>query len=359
MRDKIRWGIMSTGAIARQFAQGLKYLPDADLVAVGSRTQAAADEFGALFNVPHRHATHDALAADPNVDIVFVGTPHNLHCDSTLLCLNAGKAVLCEKPFAINATQASRMISTARDKGLFLMEAMWTRFLPAILRLQELVRTGTIGHIQMIEANCGYRHEFDPTARPFTLNLGGGALLDIGVYPISLAYLLLGAPSRITGMADLGNTGIDERSAVILGYPEGQLAVLHFSLTTDMPSDVLIMGTQGRIKIHSPIYRPEQLTVILRRMPNITMSRLPEIVKRLGRAAGLALVKNRLLGRKDRPIFISAEGNGYNYEAAEVMRCLREGELESPIMSLDETLAIMRTMDQIRAQWGLKYPADE
>jgi predicted dehydrogenase len=358
MKHKIRWGIISTGAIARQFAQGLSFCPDAELVAVGSRTQATADRFGAMFHVPHRHPSYEALAADPDVEVVYIGTPHNLHRENTLLCLGEGKAVLCEKPFAINAAQAETMIAAARSKGLFLMEALWTRYLPAIVELRKLLAAGVIGDILMIEANFGFRPEYNPLGRLFNPELGGGALLDIGIYPISLAYFLLGPPSRLTGMADLGRTGVDERSAVIFGYPSGQLAVLHFSLVTEMPSDVLIMGTEGRIKVHSPIYRPEKLTVMLKKRPGLKTSRLPEFVKRLGKSPALAVLRQQLLGHKERPISLPAQGNGYNYEAAEVMRCLREGKGESPSMPLDETLAIMRTMDQIRAQWGLVYPGE-
>jgi predicted dehydrogenase len=332
MPDKIRWGILSTGAIARQFAQGLAFAPGAELVAVGSRTREAAERFGAEFRVPRRRASYQAVADDPDVDVVYIGTPHTLHCENTLMCLDAGKAVLCEKPFAINAVQADRMVAAARAKRLFLMEALWTRYLPAILELQRLLAAGTIGPIRMIEADFGFRPVYDPLGRLYNPDLGGGALLDIGIYPISLAFLLLGPPERMTSLAELGRTGVDERSAVVFGYPGGELAVLSFSLTTDMPSEVLVLGTEGWIRIHGPIYRPEKLTVSLKA------------------AAPRA--------REEREIPLPVAGNGYNYEAVEVMRCLREGRLESPGMPLDESLAIMRTLDGIRAQWGLRYPGE-
>lgn len=331
MTRKIRWGILSTGAIARQFAQGLTSVPDAELVAVGSRTQAAADRFGDAFRVPRRHASYRAVAEDPDVDVVYIGTPHNLHCENTLMCLEAGKPVLCEKPFAINATQAERMVALARSKRLFLMEALWTRYLPAMIELRRLLAAGTIGPIRMIEADFGFRPEYDPLGRLYNPDLGGGALLDIGIYPISLTAMLLGLPARMTAMAELGRTGVDERSAVVLAYPGGELAVLTFSLTTDMPSEILVLGTEGWIRVHGPIYRPEKLTVSLKA------------------AAG---------ARTERVLPLPVTGNGYNYEAAEVMRRLREGALESPGMTLDESLAIMRLMDAIRAQWGLRYPGE-
>ena len=358
MGGKIRWGILSTGAIARQFAQGLISVPDAELVAVGSRTQAAADRFGETFRVPHRHASYQALADDPDVDVVYIGTPHNLHCENTLMCLDAGKPVLCEKPFAINAAQAGRMIAAARAKRLFLMEAMWTRYLPAILELKRLLAAGTIGAIRMIEADFGFRPEYDPQGRLFNPELGGGALLDIGIYPISMAYLLLGPPSRMTGMAELGRTGVDERSAVVFGYAGGELAVLSFSLTTDMPSEVLVFGTEGWIRVHGPIYRPQRLTISLKKKLAANPEALPGFVRGLGRLPMPAPLRRRILARDERSIPLPVTGNGYNYEAVEVMRCLREGMQESPGMTLDESLAIMRTMDEIRALWGLKYPAE-
>jgi len=328
---KIRWGILSTGAIARQFAQGLTSVPDAELVAVGSRTQAAADRFGDAFRVPRRHASYRAVAEDPDVDVVYIGTPHNLHCENTLMCLEAGKPVLCEKPFAINAAQAERMVALARSKRLFLMEALWTRYLPAMIELRRLLAAGTIGPIRMIEADFGFRPEYDPLGRLYNPDLGGGALLDIGIYPISLTAMLLGLPARMTAIAEIGRTGVDERSAVVLAYPGGELAVLTFSLTTDMPSEILVLGIEGWIRVHGPIYRPEKLTVSLKA------------------AAG---------ARTERVLPLPVTGNGYNYEAAEVMRRLREGALESPGMMLDESLAIMRLMDAIRAQWGLRYPGE-
>jgi len=250
------------------------------------------------------------------------------------------------------------MIAAARAKKLFLMEAMWTRFLPASLELRKLVAEGIIGDIQMIEASFGFRADFNPAGRLFNPELGGGALLDIGIYPISFAYRLLGPPNRITGLADIGSTGVDERSGVILGYPGGALAVLHFSLTADMPSDALVMGTKGRIKVHAPIYRPDHLTLIRRTMPGPDAGGLREIAGRIGRSRALAPVREHFLGRGTRVMPFPFEGNGYNYEAAEVMNCLREGKTESDGMPLDETLDIMRTLDRIRAQWGLKYPGE-
>lgn len=327
MMDKIRWGILGTGMIATRFAEGLAVLPDAELMAVGSRSQAMAESFGDMFNVPHRHASYEALAGDPEVDVVYVATPHSLHQDNSLLCLQRGKAVLCEKPFTINAAEAERVIALARENGCFLMEAMWTRFLPAFERVRQLLADGVIGEVHMLSADFGFRASFDPRHRLFDPRLGGGALLDVGVYVVSLASMVFGSPSRVSGMAHLGRTGVDERAAVILGTDQGQLAVLHTAIRTDTPQEAILMGTEGWIRIYSPWWRSDTLSLSIQ-------------------------------GREDEVIHLPFEGNGYNYEAAEVMNCLRAGRLESDTLPLDETLTIMKTMDQIRAQWGLKYPME-
>lgn len=327
MPDKIRWGILGTGAIAHKFAFGLKFTPRAELAAVGSRTLEAAHAFADRFNVRRRHNSYEALAHDPEVDIIYVSTPHSLHKENSLLCLNAGKAVLCEKPFTINAVEAEEVINLARQKRLFLMEAMWTRFLPAVVKARQMIAAGTLGDIRMLAADLGFRADFDPQHRLFDPALGGGALLDVGVYPISLASMLFGPPAHVTGLAHLGETGVDEQSACLLGYEQGRLAVLYCAVSTDTPSEALVIGTEGRVKLHAPLYCPAKLT--------------------LSRP-----------GREDEVVDVPYEATGYQYEAIEVVKCLQAGKLESDVMPLDETLAIMRTMGQIRAQWGLKYPQE-
>ena len=327
MEQKIRWGILGTGNIAHQFARGVSVLTDAELVAVGSRSQETADAFGDEFGVDRRHPSYEALANDPGVDAIYISTPHSLHRENSLLCLNAGKAVLCEKPFMINAREAVDVVDAAREKRLFLMEAMWTRFLPVMVRVKELLAEQTIGDVQMLAADFGFRTNVNPQHRLFDPALGGGALLDVGVYPVSLASMIFGAPARVAGVAHLGDTGVDEQGAMVLGYDGGQIASLYTAVRTNTPHDALIMGTKGSIKINSPWWKPTALTVLVDGAE-------PEVVE------------------------LPYEGNGYNYEAAEVGRCLRAGKLESDQMPLDETLAIMRTLDQIRAEWGLKYPMD-
>ena len=354
-----RWGILGTGAIAQQFARGLQVLPDARLTAVGSRTADSAERFGRAFDVPHRHADYAALAADPDVDVIYIATPHPLHAENALLCLRGGKAVLCEKPFTLNAAEAQTVIAEARARQLFLIEAMWTRFIPAIVQVRRWLAEGAIGEVRMVTADFGFRAAFDRHSRLLDPALGGGALLDVGIYPVSLASMVLGTPVRVTGLAHLGVTGVDEQSACVLEYAQGQLAVLYSAVRTTTPTEALILGTEGAIRIHPPMYRPERVTLSrtsgLEQMP----SRLPARIKTVGRALGLDRLWQQLRRAPGAPHRFPLQGNGYNYEAAEVARCLRAGKLESDIMPLDETLAIMQTLDQLRAQWGLVYPGEQ
>jgi predicted dehydrogenase len=327
MSAKFRWGILGPGNIARKFVTGVKALADHEVIAVGSRQLATADKFADDFAIPRRHVGYEALAADPNVDAIYVATPHPMHKENTLTALRGGKHVLCEKPFTINAAETQELIAEARARKLFLMEAMWTRYIPLIAEVRRLIADGVIGQVRMVAADFGYRASFRANSRAFDPALGGGGLLDVGVYPISLASMLLGAPDRITGLAELGQTGVDEQAAMVLGYPGGQLAVLYTAVRTSTPQDAVIMGENGMIRIHPPFWIPKRMTLAV-------------------------------AGKAPQEIEVPYEANGYNYEAAEVANCVRAGQLESKIMPLDESLAIMQTMDAIRAQWGLKYPME-
>lgn len=367
MQTPIHWGILGTGNIASQFAHGLTALPDAKLLAVGSRSQASADRFGDRFSVPRRYASYDALAADPDVEAVYIGTPHTLHRDNALLCLEAGKAVLCEKPFAINLAEAQTMVQAARERGVFLMEAMWTRYLPAFVKIRELLAAGAIGAPQMLIADFGFRAAFNPASRLFDPALGGGALLDVGIYPVSLASLVFGQqPEHIASQAVLGESGVDEQDGMIFTYPGGQQAILSTSLRATTPMVAYILGTEGAIEVHPRWWVAEAFSVILPGKTQRAASVLPERLR-----AGLDSLRGSALGRRvlagarrlvqgpaGQVYRYPLEGNGYNYEAAEVARCLRAGETESAVTPLDETLAIMATLDEIRAQWGLKYPME-
>lgn len=326
MKQNIRWGILGTGNIAKLFATGLQATPDAELLAVGSRSVDTAQQFASLFNIPRKYPTYEQLANDPDIDVVYIATPHPFHMDNTNLCLNAGKAVLCEKPFAINASQVKKMIELARSKNLFLMEAMWTRFLPLITELRQWLKQNLIGQPRMLQANFGFKTNSTSEPNLFNPELAGGALLDVGVYCISLASMLFGQPpQKITSIADIGQTGVDEQSAFILGYDKGRLAVLTCAISTDTQDHAIISGTKGSIKIHSPFWQPTAATISIE-------------------------------GKDNQLVEMPLTGNGYNYEAQEVIQCIKAGKLESNIMPLDETLTIVKTMDDIRAQWGLKYP---
>ncbi len=327
MTNKMHWGILGTGNIAAQFARGLAALDDAELIAVGSRTAESAAAFAERFNIPHRHAGYDALADDGDVDVVYVATPHPLHHSNTLLCLRAGKAVLCEKPFALNAHEAADMIAEARRRKLFLMDAMWTRFLPHMAHIRDLVANGAIGEVRMVKADFCFRTTFDPQHRLFDLALGGGALLDVGVYPMALASMVFGAPAQIKSVADVGATGVDEQVGVVCRYERGQLAILSAATRTDTPHEAIIAGTDGCIRVHHSWWAPTSFTLERSGHPAATIT--PPLV-----------------------------GNGYNYEAAEAMRCIRAGATESAVMPLDETLNIMRTLDTLRAQIGVRYPGE-
>jgi predicted dehydrogenase len=325
---KVRWGILGTGAIARQFVQGLNSVPEAEVLVVGSRSSASAQEFADRRSIPRRHASYDDLASDPDVDVVYIATPHPFHAENATLCLEAGKAVLCEKPFCVNAAEAERVVELAREKRLFIMEGMWTRFFPLMEEVRRLVSEGDIGEVRMLNVDFGFRADLDPASRLFDQRLGGGALLDVGVYCVSFAAMILGRPSGSVGLSHLGETGVDEQASVVLEHEGGGLANLSIGIRTTTPQEATIMGTEGYVRIHAPWWRPKSMTIYRPKEESETV---------------------------DAPV----SGNGFNYEAAEVMRCLQAGKTESDVMPLDETISVMRTMDRIRAAWGLRYPGEE
>jgi len=327
MTERIRWGIAGTGRIATDFAADLALLPDAEIVAVGSRSQASADAFAAKHDVPHRHVGYDALAADPDVDAVYVAVPHTGHEEVTLTAIAAGKAVLCEKPFAINAGETERMITAARAAGVFLMEAMWVRFSPHQAALRELLAEGRIGELRSVVVDRGEVLSADPKHRILNPALGGGALLDLGIYPVSFASMLLGTPDRVAAFARPAVTGVDAQTSAVFGYASGAHALVTTVLDARTTNSASITGTKGRIDV--PHYA--------------------------GTNAPLELA---LLDGTGKRYEFEAEGNGLRHQAAEVGRRLRAGETQSPVMPLDETLSIMRTLDLIREQIGLRYPGE-
>ncbi len=327
MPATVGWGILGAGIIAHKFARGLESVPGATLVAVASRTPAKLQQFGDAFPGARRHGSYAALVEDPAVDIVYVATTNQLHREHSQLALAARKAVLCEKPFTLDAAEARAVITQARQAGVFCMEAMWTRFLPLMRALPELLASADLGEVRMVRADFGQRMPYAPDSRLFDPALGGGALLDLGIYPLSLAFYLLGRPGAVASEAVLAPTGVDAQSAAVLQYPGGRLALIACSIVAALPTDALIVCEGGHVWIHAPMYRPSEYSLLRYDADGQAQDAGPG------------------------PTRVPFQGNGYNYEAAEAMRCLRAGERESPVMPLDETLAIMEAMDAIRACW--------
>lgn len=298
------------------------------LGAVVSRYPARARDFAERHKIPHAYAAVIELAEQADIDAVYIASPPSAHADHARECIAAGKAVLCEKPFTINAREARDLIALARNKGTFLMEAMWTRFLPNVVALRQELREKSIGDAQLIIAGGGFIPSCEPDQILLNHSLGGGVLLDAGVYLVSMASMVLGAPSRICGSANIGAHGFDEHDVVMLDHASGAKALLYVSLRTRRMPDMEISGTQGRILVHGPVFNPAGYTVM---RPDGSQS------------------------RQD----LSATGTGYGHQIVEMMNCLRAGRIESDVMPLDETLSIMETMDEARRQFGLRYAADD
>jgi predicted dehydrogenase len=313
MAEPLRWGIIGTGWIASTFAK------DLTLTGSGSRTQVSADRFADAYGIANRHDSYEALVADPEVTAVYVATPHPMHHANTLLALDAGKPVLVEKAFTMNAAEARDLVRVAREKKLFLMEAMWTRFLPHVREIRRLVAEGALGEVTTVMADHGQWFKQDPAFRLFAPELGGGALLDLGVYPVSFASMLLGTPTEIKAVIQPAFTGVDGQVAMAFGYASGAQAVLHCTSAAKSPTWAAIVGTEARIEVEGTFYAPSRFKLITR-AGEVTEYREPH------------------------------EGHGLRHEADEAARCIGEGLLESPLMPLDETVSIMATMDAVLAQ---------
>lgn len=328
---RIRWGILATGGIAASFTEALLSLPeDAEVVAVGSRSTEAAKAFAERYGIPRAYGSWAELAADEEVDVVYVATPHSAHRAAAGLCLEAGKAVLCEKAFTINSREARELVGLAGERGLFLMEAMWTYCNPLILHLLALVQDGLIGEVRHINAHFGFHNDFPPEHRMRNPELGGGALLDLGVYPVSFAQLFLGAPDTVEAWAQLTPERVDAATGIVLGWNGGAVATLSCGFTADIGAAAAIAGTGGRIEIPDGFFNADRFTV---------------------HRQGVEPQTVRLADISD-----DHDRGSMRHEAAEVMRALRAGETESPLVPLDGTLSIMGTLDRIRERIDVRYP---
>jgi predicted dehydrogenase len=323
----IRWGIAGPGGIAARFTRAMTLVDDGQIVAVASRSAERADAFADRFDIAGRHDDYRALGEDPEVDAVYVATPHARHEADTLLYLAAGKHVLCEKPMALNAAQVRRMVAAAAAGGTFLMEAVWSRFLPSYRALVDVLGSGRIGTPLQVEGTFGFRRPVDPTHRLFDLKQGGGALLDLGIYPIQLCTLVLGPIQSLAAGGVIGSTGVDEQVAAVLRHERGGLGVIQAAISVPLACTARVSGSDGWIDLPAFMHCPTSLTVTAGVSP-------PEVVD------------------------ASFEGDGFEFEIAEVHRCLAAGLTESPTMPWAETLALAEAMDTVRAQIGLTYPGE-
>jgi predicted dehydrogenase len=330
MAETVRWGILATGGIAAAFAGDLVDIPDAELVAVGSRSQGAADAFAERFGIDRAYGDWASLAADQDLDVVYVATPHTAHRAAAGMCLEAGRNVLCEKPFTLNLREAEELVALARERGRFLMEGMWTACNPLVRRMRALVDDGAIGEVRTVQADFGLAGPFPVAHRLRDPEQGGGALLDLGVYPIAFAQMLLGEPSRVTAQSVLSPEGVDLQTGAVLGWESGALGLVHCSIVGATGITASITGARGRIDVPDGFFQPDRF-----------------VLHREGR---------------EPEEFALASGDGlrssFRHEALEVMRAIRAEETESPLVPLDATLGVMRTLDTIRDQVGVRYPGE-
>jgi predicted dehydrogenase len=327
----IRWGILGAGRIARKFASDLGLVEDCQLIAIGSRSKESADEFNKEFPVQFCHYSYEELAQNTEVDVIYIATPHNLHYENTLLCLQHNKAVLCEKPFAMNSKQAIEMIRIAKERKIFLMEALWTKFHPHYLKMQEMIGQGLLGEIKSVLVNFGFKPISPVPARLFDPALGGGTLMDIGIYNVFIAMSILGKPDHIEASITPASTGVDEQCAILFRYKNGAMAQLFSTFSSNLATEADICGTDGRIRLTSRFYEPSSTVEFY---PERTDSKQVIPVKK-------------------------EEGFGYQYEARHVNDCLRKGLTESNVVLFADTLLLMETLDKIRKIAGIRYAADE
>jgi predicted dehydrogenase len=327
---KVRWGILGCGRIARKFASDLQFVTNGELIAVGAREQATANAFAKDFPAKYVHGSYQDLVNNPEVDVIYIATPHAMHHEHALLCLKHKKAVLCEKAFAITYREAKEMIDFALQQNTFIMEAFWTRFLPSYQKAKQLIAEGKVGTIKYVYAEFGFKPTSPFPSRLYDPLLGGGALLDIGVYPIFVALDILGKPDVIDAAMTPASTGVDEQCAIRFQYKDGAIANLFCTFAANLASGGDIAGDQGRIRFTHRMHGP---TTRLEYYPGMVDTR-------------------------EEVSFEQAKGSGYEYEAQHVGECLQNGLIESPILTHSKTLLMMETLNIIRAKAGIRYPAD-
>ncbi|MBU1235603.1 MAG: Gfo/Idh/MocA family oxidoreductase [Gammaproteobacteria bacterium] len=361
-----RWGLLGSGAVAHDFARSLELLPDHELIAVSSRSLERANRAREDLGAKRAYANYRALCEDPDVDAIYVATPAALHCEHVDLALSARKPVLCEKPFTVNSEEARKLVQKARTERVFCMEAMWMRFVPAIRELKAEVASGSIGEVRLLSAELGELVPYDPAGRHFAPALGGGSLLDLGVYALSLAWFILGRPIKGHAFSTPAPTGVDSQMIISLTYPNGALASLTCSFEQRLRNMAFVAGTLGSIATDSPLYSPNRLTLI-RHTPgsfspeagkrgklHTFLSGHPKVVQLRREYAPLL----RRIIRGDRKTKrLSYPGYGYQFEAAEVARCVGQNLLESPVMMLGESLEIMTAIDALRTSGEFDWSA--
>jgi predicted dehydrogenase len=323
----LHWGILATGGIAHAFTSDLR-TAGLDVAAVGSRRIESAREFAAQYDIPHAHGSYEDLVSDPTVDIVYIATPHPGHVDNALLALDHGKHVLVEKPFTLNETEAAIIRDRAAEKGLLAMEAMWTRYLPHMVRIREILAAGTLGEIRVVSADHTQKISTDPTHRLNALELGGGALLDLGIYPISFAIDVLGLPESVSAVARLSDAGSDAEVATVFVHRDGALSTTVSSSRAAGANTAQIVGTEARIEIDRVWYTPTSFRVVT-----------PD---------GVVVEE----------FTTSIEGRGMQFQAEAAERLVAAGAVSSDVLPIDETVAIMGVLDEVRRQIGVVYPGE-
>ena len=323
--SEFKWGIIGTGGIAKAFANDLDYVKDHKIVAVGSRTSNSAQKFASKYPGCTGYTSYSELVADPELDGVYIATPHNFHKEHTIMALNAGKPVLCEKPFAVNEHEVRSMIDLAQNKGLTLMEAMWTRFLPHIAKVREILAKGILGEIFTLQADFGRRLTENNNPRLWEPKLAGGALLDMGIYPVSFSHLVLGAPSSIVAQATFTDKGVDAQTSAVFRYDNGTQSIISASSHTQTPCTAHVSGLKGFLEIDHLFYHPTAMRIV---MNDGSKTEYPNTYK----------------------------GHGLREQAIEFAHCVWAGKIESPLLSHNESISVMESMDEIRRQIGLRYP---